>query len=163
MNVAGFDEALQTALEVELAPDFVVLIASLPALAMLIIAWRDRHTQHARDATDLRFLLARYAEAANYDRLYEGDAVDLLEAHGFDPDIAGAVLLARDVAPLVAPAFRSQIMEALSLGKAYPPILNQMLGSGHRLVLLDAEKPGMTAQLFTAFRTTLEQEFAACS
>ncbi|KVZ73591.1 hypothetical protein WL22_10480 [Burkholderia ubonensis] len=71
MNVAGLDEALQTAIEVELAPDFVVLVASLPALAMLkIIAWRDRHTQHDRDATDLRFLLARYAEAGNYDRLY---------------------------------------------------------------------------------------------
>ncbi len=164
MNVAGFDEALQTAVEVELAPDFVVLVASLPALAMLkIIAWRDRHTQHARDATDLRFLLAKYAEAGNYDRLYAGDAVDLLEAHSFDPDTAGAALLARDMAPLVAPAFRPQIVEALSPGEAYPPIFNQMLGGGHRLLLLDTEKPGMTEQLFTAFRATLEQEFAARS
>ncbi|RQS75643.1 hypothetical protein DID96_04390 [Burkholderia sp. Bp8963] len=69
MNVAGFEEALQAALEIELASDLVVLVASLPALAMLkIIAWRDRHTQHARDATDLRFLLAKYAEAGNHGR-----------------------------------------------------------------------------------------------
>ncbi|MBN3788807.1 nucleotidyl transferase AbiEii/AbiGii toxin family protein [Burkholderia sp. Ac-20353] len=164
MNVAGFEEALQAALEIELASDLVVLVVSLPALAMLkIIAWRDRHTQHARDATDLRFLLAKYAEAGNHDRLYAGDAMDLLEAHGFDPDIAGAALLARDMASLVSPAIRAQVVETLSPGEAYPRILNQMLGGGHRLLLLDAEKPGMTEQLFAAFRTTLEQEFAARS
>ena len=47
MNVAGFGEALEAAVEVELADDVVVLVASLPALAMLkILAWRDRHTAH---------------------------------------------------------------------------------------------------------------------
>ncbi|WP_322045095.1 nucleotidyl transferase AbiEii/AbiGii toxin family protein [Paraburkholderia sp. J67] len=161
MNVAGFEEALQAAVEVELAAGLVVLVASLPALAMLkIIAWRDRHTQHARDATDLRFLLARYAQAGNHERLYDGDAQDLLEAWDFDPDIAGAALLARDMASLVTPALRPQIMAALSPGEAWPPMLNQMLGGGHRLLLLDAETPGMTEQLFGAFRTTLEQAFA---
>ncbi|WP_109480592.1 nucleotidyl transferase AbiEii/AbiGii toxin family protein [Paraburkholderia sp. C35] len=160
LNVAGFGEALHAAIEVELAADLVVYVASLPALAMLkIIAWRDRHTQHARDATDLRFLLAKYAEAGNHDRLYAGDAEDLLEAHEFDPDVAGAALLARDMAPLVAPMLRPQILAALSPGEAYPPMLNQMLGGGHRLLLLDGETPGATEQLFNAFRTTLEKAF----
>lgn len=38
-------------------------------------------------------------------------------------------------------------------------MLNQMLGGGHRLLLIDSERPGTTEQLFNAFRTTLEKEF----
>jgi predicted nucleotidyltransferase len=87
MNVAAFDEALAAAVEVELADDVVVLVASLPGLAKLkILAWRDRHTAHARDATDRRFLMSTYADAGNYDRLYNGDALDLLQAHGFETE-----------------------------------------------------------------------------
>ncbi len=161
MNVAGFGEALEAAIEVELADDVVVLVASLPALAMLkILAWRDRHTAHARDATDLRFLMSRYADAGNYDRLYDGDALDLLEAHGFDPDVAGAALLARDMAALVAPAIRPLIMEALAPGEAYPLLLNQMLGGGHRMLQLEGEGTGAIEALFNAFRTTFERVFA---
>jgi predicted nucleotidyltransferase len=59
MNVAGFDEAPEAAVEVELVDDVAVLVASLPALAMLkILAWRDKHTAHARAATDLRSLIS---------------------------------------------------------------------------------------------------------
>ncbi|MBB5429790.1 putative nucleotidyltransferase [Paraburkholderia atlantica] len=162
MTVAGFGEALEAAVEVELADDVVVLVASLPALAMLkILAWRDRHTDHARDATDLRFLMSRYADAGNYDRLYDGDALDLLEAHGFDPDVAGAALLARDMTPLVSPAIRPLILAALEPGLAYPRLLTQMLGGGHRVLQLEGEGPGAIEALFNAFRTTLEQAFGA--
>lgn len=111
---------------------------------------RDRHTEHSRDATDLRFLLSRYGEAGNRDGLYGGDAEDLLEAQGFDPDAAGAALLARDMAPLVAPALRAQILDALSPGDAYPPLLNQMLGGGHRMLLLDDENPGVIEECMPA-------------
>jgi len=162
MNVAGFGEALEAAVEVELADDVVVLVTSLPALAMLkILAWRDRHTAHARDATDLRFLMSRYADAGNYDRLYDGDALDLLEAHGFDPDVAGAALLARDMAALVAPAIRPLIIEALAPGEAYPLLLNQMLGGGHRMLQLEGEGTGAIEALFNAFRTTFERVLRA--
>ena len=164
MNVAGFGEALAAAVEVELADDLVVLVASLPALAMLkILAWRDRHTAHARDATDLRFLMSRYADAGNYDRLYDGDALDLLEAHGFDPDVAGAALLARDMAALVTPVIRPLIMAALAPGEAYPPLLNQMLGGGHRMLQLEGEGTDSIESLFNAFRTTLEKLFGAAT
>jgi predicted nucleotidyltransferase len=59
--------------------------------------------------------MSRYADAGNYDRLYDSDALDLLEAHGFDPDVAGAALLARDMVALVAPAIRPLILEALAV------------------------------------------------
>jgi predicted nucleotidyltransferase len=162
MSVAGFGEALEAAVEVELADDVVVRVASLPALAMLkILAWRDRHTAHARDATDLRFLMSRYADAGNYDRLYDGDGLDLLEAYGFDPDVAGAALLARDMAALVSPVIRAPILEALAPGEAYPPLLNQMLGGGHRVLRLEGERTAAIEGLFNAFRATLEQVLAA--
>jgi hypothetical protein len=124
-----------------------------------ILARRDRHTAHTRDATDLRFLMSRYADAGNYDRLYDGDALDLLEAHGFDPDVAGAALLARDMAALVAPAIRPLMLEALAPGEAYPLLLNQMLGGGHRMLQLAGERPGAIEACSTHF----ERRSSECS
>jgi len=43
MSVAGYEEALATAVEVEVRPKLVVRVASLPGLAVLkLFAWNDR-------------------------------------------------------------------------------------------------------------------------
>ena len=47
-------------------------------------------------------LLTAYADAGNTDRLYENE-MDLLEAVGFDMQVAGAELLGHDVAHLCSP------------------------------------------------------------
>lgn len=156
LNVEGFDEALRAALPVELGRDLVVLVASLPALAMLkIIAWRDRHTDNNRDAVDLRFLLATYSLAGNMDRIYGGDADDLLDTWGYDPDKAGAALLARDMMSLVTPFTREHIIDALDPLTPYPLILTQMMGGAHRLLSVGDDKPELTEGLFDAFRSTV--------
>ncbi|CAB3753893.1 nucleotidyl transferase AbiEii/AbiGii toxin family protein [Paraburkholderia solisilvae] len=154
LNVKGFEEALGAALPVELEPDLVVLVASLPALAMLkIVAWLDRHKDHNRDAVDLRFLMATYSAAGNMDRLYDGDGIDLLDAWDHDPDMAGAALLARDMMRLATPAVRDHILDALAPAQPYPSILNQMMGGGHRVLDFGNDKPGSTEKLFNAFRS----------
>ncbi|SAK59638.1 hypothetical protein AWB77_01984 [Caballeronia fortuita] len=150
MNVAGFRQALDAALAVRVAQDLVVPVASLPAQAMLkIIAWQDRHASDRKDAIDLLFLMARYAQAGNLDRLY-ADAFDLVERHGHDPDIAGAALLARDTAALADETLRAQILAILRPGDAAPPILTHMLGT--RIPVFEAETAEHVAALFDAFR-----------
>jgi predicted nucleotidyltransferase len=98
MNVAGFAEACQATLSVEVLAGFCVPVTSLPSLAVLkLIAWRDRHLETSKDATDF-FLIARhYADAGNFDRLYETESA-LLQATDFDPELAGAMLLGKDAA-----------------------------------------------------------------
>ncbi len=152
MNVAGFAEALGTSVLVALAPDLTVPVASLPGQAMLkILAWRDRHQTDRKDAIDLLLLISRYADAGNTDRLYGGEFA-LLEAYDHDPNVAGAALLARDVAAIVPLTVRDQIIEALAPGEPYPQLLDHMIG--HRVALFDGDTPEAIELTFNAFRTS---------
>lgn len=113
MNVAGYREALEVAQEVEIAPRFVVRVASLPGLAILkLLAWADRGIEDARDATDLVTIMRRYTEAGNEDRLY-GEEIDVLEAVAYNPDLASPRLLGKDAGRIIAPATREQIVALL--------------------------------------------------
>ncbi len=97
LNVAGFEEAWASSLPVEVEDGFTVRVASVPGLTLLkLIAWADRGVQTNKDAADLYRLLATYAEAGNFDRLYDQE-LTLLEAVEFDLELAGAELLGRDV------------------------------------------------------------------
>lgn len=150
MNVAGFRQALEAALPVRIAADLIVPVASLPAQAMLkIVAWQDRHASDRKDAIDLLFLMARYAQAGQLDRLYS-DAFDLVERHGHDPDIAGAALLGRDTAALATGDVRAQLLAILRVDDPAPPLLDHMLGS--RIPVFDADTSERIAALFDAFR-----------
>jgi predicted nucleotidyltransferase len=98
ISVAGYREAVDAAAAVEIAPSFVVRVVSLPGLALLkLLAWADRGAVDARDAIDLAMLLRRYQAAGNEDRLY-GAEIAVLEAAGYNVDLAGPRLLGRDVA-----------------------------------------------------------------
>jgi predicted nucleotidyltransferase len=151
MNVAGFRQALDTAIAVRIDRDLVVPVASLPAQAMLkIVAWQDRHAADRKDAIDLLFLMAHYAQAGNLDRLYS-DAFDLVERHGHDPDIAGAALLGRDAVAIANDSdIRAQILAILRADDPAPPILTHMLGS--RTAVFEADTSERVAALFYAFR-----------
>jgi predicted nucleotidyltransferase len=103
MNVAGFEEALASSLPVEIAPGLTVRVSSLPGLTLLkLIAWSDRGHETNKDAADLYRLLTSYADAGNADRLYDSE-MDLLDAVGFDMELAGAELLGRDVRRVCLP------------------------------------------------------------
>ena len=70
MNVAGFREALESAIQVQVDTDLVIPVASLPGLIILkLFAWADRKHEK-RDAPDILKILADYADAGNEDRLY---------------------------------------------------------------------------------------------
>jgi len=113
MNVAGYREALEAAQEVEIAPSFVVRVASLSGLAVLkLLAWADRGIEDPRDATDLVIIMRRYVEAGNEDRLY-GEEADVLDTVAHDVDLAGPRLLGKDTGRIIADATREQIFALL--------------------------------------------------
>ncbi len=109
MNVAGYRDALTSAVPVEVEPDTVILIASIPGLSVLkLFAWIDRGRENAKDAIDLVTLLRQYHNAGNQDRIYE-DAPAALEAVEYDIELAGAWLLGRDAFALSSLETRKQL------------------------------------------------------
>jgi predicted nucleotidyltransferase len=119
MNVAGFEEALTSSVSMEIDGDLTVHVASPPGLTLLkLVAWSDRGRETNKDAADFYRLLAAYADAGNTDRLYEHE-MELLEAMGFDMQLAGAELLGRDVARVCSP---SVLVQVRSLLKSEPDI-----------------------------------------
>lgn len=102
MNVAGYQDAMNAAIQVEIAEGTIINIASLSGIAILkLFAWADRGHEDHKDALDLALLLGDYHRAGNQERIYE-DATDALEAMGYDIELAGAWLLGRDVAHMAS-------------------------------------------------------------
>jgi predicted nucleotidyltransferase len=126
MHVAGYGDALQTVLLVQVEQGLLVRVASLPGLAMLkLFAWQEQGLEDARDATDLVTLCRHYAEAGNLDRLYD-EAMSTLQAVGFDVELAGAWLLGKDTATTASQQTRGQLTALLSDTRASERLVNDM-------------------------------------
>lgn len=132
MNVAGFSEAADAAIEVEIAPGLTMAVASLPSLAVLkLITWFDRWPDNrGKDAQDFFHILSRYAEAGNMDRLYDTEQA-LMARADFDPDLAGAGLIGREAAQLCLPETASLITQLFSDSKAFERFTGHILSEVH--------------------------------
>jgi len=127
MNVAGFEEALASSIPVQIEEDLIVRVASIPGLMLLkLVAWSDRGRETDKDAADIYRLLTAYADAGNTDRLYDQE-MDLLEAVGFDMQLAGAELLGRDVAHLCSPSALTLIRSVLKTEPTFEGLVNHMV------------------------------------
>jgi predicted nucleotidyltransferase len=116
MSTIGFEDAYRTAqrVRVKANPPLDILVASIPGLTILkLISWADRPHARSRDAIDLAFILERYLDAGNTDRLLE-EHLDLVEVADFDYDRAGARLLGRDIAKIGAPETIKRIRQILA-------------------------------------------------
>ena len=102
MSVSGYQEALESALLVELDAELTIKVVSLAGLTILkIFAWSERGTvTDNKDALDLLTLLRTYHEAGNVDRIYEVPEPDVLESINYNPELMGAWLLGYDVAAI---------------------------------------------------------------
>lgn len=113
MNIAGYADALASALSIEVAPGFIVKVVSLPAMTVLkILAWKDRPDRD-KHASDVVLILRCYHEAGQFDRLY-GEATDLLATYDYDIELAGTALLARDALRDIAPETCQQVRDLLA-------------------------------------------------
>ena len=127
MNVLGFQEAVDTALQIDIGDGLVVPVVALPALALLkILAWRDRRTSKNTDASDLLLVLRNYYKAGNEERIWE-TATDLLEAYGFDLDLASTALLGRDARQVALAATRDAVRPLLEDERTYDTLRRDML------------------------------------
>src|SRR5581483_6949721 len=131
MNVAGFREALESAIQVQVDTDLVITVASLPGLIILkLFAWADRKHEK-RDAPDILKILADYADAGNEDRLYT-DELPLLEAAGFDVPIAGARLLGKDARRIANQETVASIAKMLADPSLKRELLNHLVQASPR-------------------------------
>lgn len=113
MNVIGYEESLEAALTIQIANELAIRFPSVPSLAALkLLAWKDRRRDTGKDALDLAQLLRTYGEAVSQDRLY-GSEIRLLEAAGFDLQLAGARLLGADIRAAVRPATTHALIDLL--------------------------------------------------
>ena len=99
MSMVGFEEAYEYSITVRLSsdPELDIKLASLPGLAIMkLISWKEKYPNRRRDAEDLFFIMNKYEEAGNSERLYEED-LPLLQEEGFDTKLAGTRLLGRDM------------------------------------------------------------------
>lgn len=129
MNVAGYRDAHDSALDVEIEPGFTVKIVSLPAMAILkILAWNDRRDRD-KHASDVLLILRHYHQAGQLDRLYDAGNADLLERHGYDVELAGAALLGRDARRDVALETRTQVTDMFATEEISEKFIGQMMRS----------------------------------
>ena len=148
MNVAGFSEALDSAMLVQVDQDLVIPVASLPGLIILkLFAWADRKHER-RDAPDILKVLSEYADAGNEERLYT-DELPLLEAEGFDVVYAGARLLGKDAHWIASAETAASLAKILTSNKSRQELVNQMVQSGNRL---DEAFPDHCARLLDNFQ-----------
>ncbi|ENM3905091.1 nucleotidyl transferase AbiEii/AbiGii toxin family protein [Vibrio cholerae] len=71
MSVAGFQEAYDAALSVELGQGDTIKVASLAGLTLLkLIAWQERGNESSKDAADFLTILLEYQHVQE-DRLWE--------------------------------------------------------------------------------------------
>ena len=102
MSVMGFNEVYNysTLVRLQNSPTLEVKITTLPGLAILkLFAWRDNFPNRSKDAEDLLFIMKNYENAAIFEKLYESE-LHLLESEDFDNQIAGIVLLGKEMSKI---------------------------------------------------------------
>jgi predicted nucleotidyltransferase len=154
MNVAGFDDAFRSAVRLTIEEDLVVRVASLPGLTLMkLLAWRDRHLENNKDASDLYTVIATYADAGNDNRLFDHE-LDLLEATEFNMELAGAQLLGRDIASICGDGCLGHIKEILDSERLVADLIMQMNQVCDRF----GEHPKRTGTLLDHLRLGISDE-----
>ncbi|WP_206952555.1 nucleotidyl transferase AbiEii/AbiGii toxin family protein [Trinickia acidisoli] len=151
MNVAGYAEALDSAVTIHIADHCEIPVASIPGLVMTkLIAWLDRGQSNPKDAVDFRFLLENYAAAGNVDRLY-GEELPLLAACDYVFERAGSRLLGLDIASVASAQSKQQIVHILADPQLHGRLVMHMLRGESR----PGDPVGAVENLLAEFRIGL--------
>lgn len=157
-SVAGCREAVAAAVPVAVGDGLTVPVVALAALSLLkVTSWLDRHGDTDEDAGELLLLLRRYAAAGNGDRLYAAE-VELLRSCGFDPELAGGRLLARDAVRLCGGAFVRAVLQRMSVAH-WRELSDEALRQATRLG--EDVTPSRTRDLVVGFWDELNAAVAA--
>jgi predicted nucleotidyltransferase len=148
MSLLGFEEAYHYSQLVRLRsnPNLDVLFATPVGLAVMkIVAWNERYPEGNKDGVDLAFVMRNYMDAGNQERLVDEHA-DLTDDDDFDYVLAGARLLGRDVAEMLRPATKTEILS----------LLNRETGEQDRYRLVEDMMSGSTSENFEEVLELLE-------
>jgi predicted nucleotidyltransferase len=111
MNMAGYRETLEHAVDVALGAQLTLPVAPLEGLAVLkLFAWLDRGIDDRKDALDLALMLRHYSKIAG-ESLWEGAAMSRVD---FDAERAGAYLLGNRGRRLVSAATTGMLVARLA-------------------------------------------------
>lgn len=106
MNLAGFDLALRHVTQVQLDPDLLLDVATVPVITVLkMAAWLDRPHERDRDLGDLARTLDEYLETDD-SRRWEDDLVQV----GVEFDDQAAFALGQDIGR-IAEAVHRRLVE----------------------------------------------------
>ncbi len=110
----GMQEAMRAGHDVRLPGGGSLLVASLPALALLkVTAWQDRKFTHpGRDAGDLMLYLRHYLDCDRYDHAAQYYP-DLFDAPDYVHEVASARLLGRDLRQLLDETAVERVLQIL--------------------------------------------------
>ena len=115
LNILGFNEALQDAIEIILDESLPLKLkcASIVGMSILkLVAWTDRSEYNRKDAMDLALYLKYYAEVGNLERLYSEHS-ELLKDEEYDLEFAGARLLGMDMAQIISDDQKQFLLKVL--------------------------------------------------
>lgn len=99
MSVLGFNEIYNnsTVARLQNNPQLDIKIPTLPGLVVLkLLSWNDNYQNRSQDAEDIFFILINYEYTGIEDKLYESE-LSLLEGEDFDNQVAGIVLLGKEI------------------------------------------------------------------
>ncbi|MCX5852559.1 MAG: hypothetical protein NT072_10995 [Deltaproteobacteria bacterium] len=105
MSLFGFQEAYEYSITVRLSsdPELDVKLPTLPGLTLIkLISWNENYPARTRDAEDIFFIMEKYEDAGNVDRLYNEEQKLLIEEN-FDVRLAAIRLLGHDMARIAEP------------------------------------------------------------
>jgi predicted nucleotidyltransferase len=116
-SILGFEESYQGAALLNVTSELAVRIAALPAMVILkAVAFYERlEDRRRKDGGDISFTLAHYLDVGNKARLLDGTDADIMDEVGGDIQLAGAVLLGRDMGRLAGPVTYDHIVGKLRL------------------------------------------------
>lgn len=116
-SILGFEESYQGATRLNVTPELAVRIATLPAMVILkAVAFYERlQDRRRKDGGDIGFTLAHYLDVGNKVRLLNGADADIMDQVGGDIQLAGAVLLGRDMGRLARPITHDHIADKLRM------------------------------------------------
>lgn len=124
MDVALFDDALVNSTTFDLGSLTIRIPSFASLVSMKLSAWRDRHDDTRRDATDLVGLLERATEWPGLDSLYDEHS-ESLERYDFDSDLACIHLLGVRIARELSDNNRAdiQVIVEAALDETAPSML----------------------------------------
>lgn len=126
MNVAGYRDALKSAISLEISEDLTISVISIAGLATLkLFAWADRNQTETKDANDFVLVARNYHQSGNNERIYEPKFTDVLTAVEYDPELTGIWLLGHDVKLMCSDETKAQLLGLLSNAK-YQQLIEHM-------------------------------------